>query len=189
MHAYQTLLDKELLDLMKADNEHAFSEIYKRNWKKLYKSALNVLDDHDAALDIVQEVFVWFWNHRADLKIYSIQSYLFVAVKYKVANYIRKEKVRGAFYERIRLADVARTFDDTSLEVKELIEFIKDFTADLPERCREVFELSRHENLNNKEIALKLGISEKTVENHLTVALKKLRKKMNDLNVWSIIFF
>lgn len=188
MQVYSTFSDDKLLDLLKSGDEPAFNEIYHRNWEYLYRSACRVLDDQDAAMDVLQEVFVWFWNHREELSTKSIQGYLYVAVKYKVANYIRNGKVRESFYDRIKSVNINSVFNDTSIEVKELITFINDFTNDLPPRCKKVFQLSRFENLSHKEISVQLGISEKTIENHITVALNKLRKKMDKSSLWLIFF-
>jgi RNA polymerase sigma factor (sigma-70 family) len=73
------------------------------------------------------------------------------------------------------------------LEVKQLIVFIKNCSDTLPVRCREVFQLSRYDQLSNKEIAVKLGVSEKTVENQMTIALKKLKKDL--VNGQFYVFF
>lgn len=187
MGNYSKLSDEELVDFIKTNNETAFVELYKRYWEDLYKFCFQILQDQDTAKDVLQEVFVWFWTHRADLKVYAVRSYLFVAVKHKVANYIRKDHTRNVFYEKIKLENVDEVFVDSSLEVKELIVFIRDFTSDLPDKCRTVFQMSRTEYLSNKEIAIQLNISEKTVETHLTTALNKLRKKMGRSSAW--LFF
>lgn len=187
MGTYTALSDEELVDFMRTGNEAAFAELYKRNWEGLYTYCLHILDDPDVVKDVLQEVFVWFWNHRAELKIYAVRSYLSVAVKHKMANYIRNEKTRDTFYEKVKLENINLAFDDSALEVKELIEFIREFTSDLPDKCRMVFQLSRTEQLSNKEIASRLNISEKTVETHITTALNKLRKKMGRSSAW--LFF
>lgn len=186
MGTYTAFSDEELVDFMKTGNEAAFAELYKRNWEGLYQYCFNILPDEDVVKDVLQEVFVWFWNHRAELKVYAVRSYLSVAVKHKMANYLRNEKTRDNFYEKVKL-DLNPAVDESALEVKELIEFIRDFTTDLPEKCRLVFQLSRTEHLSNKEIASRLNISEKTVETHITTALNKLRKKMGRTSAW--LFF
>ncbi|MBB2144861.1 RNA polymerase sigma-70 factor [Pedobacter sp. LMG 31464] len=188
MQSYNTFSDDKLLDLLKSGDEAAFNEIYKRNWAYLYDSACRVLGDQDAAKDILQEIFVWFWNHREQINTKTIQGYLYVAVKYKVANYIRNGKVKESFYTRVKAANIGAVFNDTSIEVNELIKFINEFTNDLSPRCKEVFQLSRFENLSHKEIAIKLGISEKTIENQITLALNKLRKKLSKASILMIFF-
>ena len=77
---------------------------------------------------------------------------------------------------------------DDSIEVKEMMQIITHFTNQLPERCREVFLLSRRENLNNKEIAERLNISVKTVENQMTIALKRLRSSLARISSFLLLF-
>ncbi|EDM34153.1 putative ECF-type RNA polymerase sigma factor [Pedobacter sp. BAL39] len=184
MTAYGGYSDQDLVILMKKDDA-AFNEIYERYWSILYRSAFNVLKDEDLCLDVLQEVFIWVWEHRADLQVRSLKAYLQVAVKYKVANYIRNGKVRESFYLRIPKIELDTAFPDETLEVKELKEIIDRFVEELPARCREVFQLSRNEHLSNKDIAIRLGISEKTVENQINKGLKKLKL---DLGRFSIFF-
>nr|WP_121272303.1 RNA polymerase sigma-70 factor [Pedobacter schmidteae] len=174
MKLYSALSDAELAALIGTDAA-AYDEIYERYWPVLYRAAFNVLKDEDACLDVIQEVFIWFWEHRTSITVNSVKAYLLVAVKYKVANYIRNGKVRASFYERIPKIEVEDDFPDQALEIKELKAMINNFIYTLPERCQEVFQLSRIDNLSNKEIAMKLGITEKTVENQINKALKKLK--------------
>lgn len=187
MVSYSSLSDDELVVIVPKD-ANAFNEIYERYWSVLYRAAFNVLKDEEACLDVVQDVFIWFWENRSVLKINSVKAYLLVAVKYKVANYIRNGKVRASFYERIPKLALDEEFPDEVLEVKELKEMIARFVISLPERCREVFELSRNEHLSNKEIALRLNITEKTVENQINKALKQLRKQVGRLSAFIFLY-
>ncbi|TDQ06319.1 RNA polymerase sigma-70 factor [Pedobacter metabolipauper] len=187
MISYSDFQEAELLDLLKAGDYAAFNELYARHWSALYGSAYNVLRDRDSCMDIVQEVFVWFWEHRKKWELTSCKGYLLTAVKFKVANYIRNNKAKNSFFEKLATTQIQIT-DELAFEAQELMEFIKKFTNDLPDRCREIFHLSRFEQLSNKEIANKLGISEKTVENQITVALKKLRSRLGT-NMMLIFFF
>jgi len=183
MTNYSRLSDNELAAIM-ADDSAAFTEIYERHWSAMYRSAYNVLRDENACLDIVQEVFVWFWEHRLTLEMSSVKSYLLVAVKYKVANFIRNSKVRSSFFERLPKVELDDDYPDEALEVKELQEMIKKFVLELPDRCQEVFNLSRNEHLSNREIAEKLGITEKTVENQINTALKRIKGNLGRLAVF-----
>ncbi|MEJ2884535.1 RNA polymerase sigma-70 factor [Pedobacter sp. GR22-6] len=177
MAAYSALTDQELIAAMQ-HSDAAFDEIYERYWSVLYRSAFNVLRDKEAAMDVIQEVFIWFWEHKGNVQINSIKAYLLTAVKYKVANYIRNGKVRESFYDRIPKVELDTEFPDEQLELKELKEMINNFVMELPERCQEVFNMSRNEHLSNKEIAERLGISEKTVENQINKALKRIKSSL-----------
>lgn len=184
MNSYAVFTDQELIISMKSGNQMAFEEIYERHWSVLYRSAYNVLREEAGSLDVVQEVFIWFWEHRDQLEVNSIRGYLLTAVKYKVANYLRSGKVRASFYEAIPKVDLDAVFPNEELEVKELREMINRFTEELPDRCKEVFRLSREEYLTNKEIAARLGITEKTVENQINKAIKKLKTNLGKLSVF-----
>lgn len=177
MAAYTALTDQELIAAMQ-HNDAVFDEIYERYWSVLYRSAFNVLREKEASMDVIQEVFIWFWEHRATIQVNSIKAYLLTAVKYKVANYIRNGKVRETFYDRIPKVELDTEFPDEMLELKELKEMISHFVMELPERCQEVFNMSRNEHLSNREIADRLGISEKTVENQINKALKRIRTNL-----------
>ncbi len=187
MTSYNLLSDDELAVLLGKD-DGAYNEIYERYWPVLYRAAFNVLKEEEGCLDVVQEVFIWFWEHRDELKVNSIKAYLLTAVKYKVANYIRNGKVRESFYDRIPKVEIETAFPDQLLEVKELKEMISRFIAELPERCQEVFNLSRNEYLSNKEIAERLGITEKTVENQINKAIKRLKLQVGKTSVLLIFF-
>jgi RNA polymerase sigma-70 factor (family 1) len=187
MIAYSRLSDNELVALL-ADEDAAFNEIYERYWSLLYRAAFNVLKDEDACLDVIQEVFIWFWEHRSNIEVRSVKAYLLVAVKYKVANHIRNGKVRESFYDKIPKVEPGDGFPDEALEVKELKEMIDRFVSELPDRCQEVFLLSRNEHLTNKEIAERLGISEKTVENQINKALKRLKLNLGKFSIFLIFF-
>jgi len=183
-----TLSDQEILSLIGKDDRAAFGELYSRYWRSLYQTAWNVLRDQESCMEVIQEVFVWLWDHRSGLQINSLPSYLKAAVKYKVTDILRNNKVREACFVNLDELDAANLlFDDDPLELKELKAVIAQMSAKLPERARLIFELSRNEQLSNREIADKLGISEKTVENQITISLKKIRIAMKSNSIW--LFF
>ena len=177
MTKLRNLSDDELLELFERDDIAAFEEIYNRYWLKLYAAAYKRLKDGEAAKELVQDFFTGFWVNRAQLKIYSsLQGYLFSSIKYLVLNYKRAENVRMAYSEVLLWANnVAYNSTEEYVTYKELKESVDMGVNQLPPKCRSVFELSRNQYKTNKEIAKLLDISEKTVENHLTKALKYLR--------------
>lgn len=176
--------DDQLLELIKSDKRSAFNELYKRHWSRLYIQAFNICGEEEACKDICQEVFIWFWENRQSINIKSsVQGYLSSAVKYKVLNFIRHGKVRADFFEKLKKAPEDYLMED-SMELKELQLVIKQFSDNLPERCGEIFKLSRNEYYSNREIAVMLNISERTVENQISIALKKLRRSLDKLTCW-----
>lgn len=186
---YDDFQDSELLLKLSHDDKRAFDEIYRRYWNAMFGSAYNVLKEREACLDIVQELFLWLWEHRSGLNVASLKPYLLVAVKFKVANYIKRGKVRMSFFDKLKQIDEPYELVEDSFEVKEMMEIINHFTNQLPEKCREIFLLSRQENLSNKEIAERLNISVKTVENQMTIALKKMRASLARISSFFLLLF
>ncbi|NIG57280.1 RNA polymerase sigma-70 factor [Chitinophaga sp. Cy-1792] len=171
---YTVISDPDLLQLIREGQVHAFNEVYARYFKLLYKYAYNILRNEAECNDAIQEIFVWIWENRETLEVSSLKGYLLAAVRYKLARTIQTSKRRAEILSNTTTHTTFTQLDD-DLAVKELRQVISDFTDSLPPRSREIFRLSRLNHLTNKEIASQLGISEKTVENQLTIALKKLR--------------
>jgi len=178
MAAYTNFTDNELLAMLIEGDVEAFNEIYNRYASVMFGSAYNILRDKHTCMDLVQEVFEWFWAHRDKLVVTNCKAYLITAVKFKTSNYIRNNKVPRKFFDELSDLEITGDNEEALLEVKQLMDFIRNCSETLPSRCREIFQLSRYEQLSHKEIALRLGVSEKTVENQMTIALKKLKKDL-----------
>ncbi|RCH56116.1 RNA polymerase sigma-70 factor [Mucilaginibacter hurinus] len=181
MRNHAEISDIELLELLRGgDDKHAFNEIYARYWEKMYGAAYKRLRSTEVAEEIVQDLFTDIWLRRDSLHITtSLPVYLFSAVRYRVINYIHHELVKNNYQQTILHS--TRDFDNSTEELvllSDLNKRIKTQVNLLPEKCRAIFELSRDEHKSNKEIARSLGISEKTVENHITKALRRLRTSL-----------
>ena len=182
MAALSSLPDDELVLLLKQGSENALSALYLRYWHKLLIVATNRLDDPAEAEECVQDVFFRLWQRREDLQLsHSLATYLAVAVKYRVINAMDKQYRLRTRMER-SYADLVETSvfsaEDYLLE-KELSEQIANAVNQLPEKCRIVFTMSREQGMSHKQIAAELNISEKTVTNHLTKAIKDLKDGLN----------
>lgn len=175
-------MDDELLSLLEIDDKSGLKRIYEQYWEQLYLSAYSILRDSDPCKDIVQDVLLQLWIRRKDVKIDSLKSYLFTAVRYKVLTYIKSANNRKVFIEPGELERLAG-FDlmKDRLDEQDAEKLLEQGIALLPERCQQIFLLSRKEHLSNKEIANKLGISVKTVESQMTIALKRLRVVMGEV--------
>lgn len=128
--------------------------------------------------ELALDIFLNIWANKNMPDIYhSIKAYLFQAARNKCLNELRKKK------QTVSLDELKMEIADTylmTLERDELYNLIQEAVSTLPDRCKEVFQLSRDENLTNKEIANKLDISVKTVEVQITKALRRLRESLGD---------
>lgn len=181
MSIYATYTDAQLLTLLTADDQQAFDEIYSRHWGLTYRLAFGILRKQEVSKDIVQEIFIWLWEHRSSTNIQQLIPYLKSAIKFKAANYIRSGNIREGFFEQLvgNSALVQVLSAEELVEVKELKGIIQQAILDLPDKCQKIFRLSREQHLTNLEIAEQLKISIKTVENQMTIALKKMHHSMD----------
>lgn len=181
MKSYTLYDDGTLVRLLTEGDEAAFTELYDRYWKLLFYVAYKRLKVFAEAEEIVQDVFADIWVRRRALKIQSsFKYYIAAATQYQVMAQLTRRK-RGAYAELTELVDPAsQTRADQHLMMKELEDRLQQLVAALPEKCRLVYELNRREGLNNKQVADKLGISEKTVENQMTKALGRIRGGLGD---------
>jgi RNA polymerase sigma-70 factor (family 1) len=177
MTLYTGHTDEELLGLLRADNEAAFTELYNRYWKFLYALAVSKLKVFSEAEDLVQDIFVDLWKRRMDIHLSSpnLKGYLAVATRYKVIRALANRRRKEAHRQTSPQTTLTDHSTEEFLRAEELKDQLYGLTTTLPEKCRLVFQLSRYAYLNNKEIARELGISEKTVEMHLSKALRALR--------------
>lgn len=177
MRDYEKLSDDDLTGLLRKGDIAAFEEIYNRYWPVLYSAAYKRVRSREVSQEIVQDLFTAFWLGRKEMDIRSsLKGYLFAAVRYKVLNHIEKEMVRRDY--RSRLPEPSLRVDNSTEEailLNDLHHQLDQELDQLPFKCRQVFELSRIAQKSNREIALELKISEKTVENHITKALRILR--------------
>jgi RNA polymerase sigma-70 factor (family 1) len=171
------LSDQELLVSLKQDKLGAFKEIYNRHWGKLFGNAYKRLNSRELAEEVLQEIFTNFWAKRQSLQSnINIAAYLHLAVQNSVIDQYRKKLVKEKYKEAFKIVhSEADNSTEDAILMKELTYTIETEVSHLPDKCRSVYELSRNEHKTNREIAAYLGISEKTVENHLTKALSRLR--------------
>lgn len=185
MTIYSSYTDQQLLLLLNEGDRVAFTEIYNRYWLAAYRSAIQVLNDEDACMDVIQDVFVWLWQNHEQLHIHSLKAYIITAVKFKMLNVIRQGKLKDSVHSKIFIEEYE---PENNIEVKELMKMIEEFANALPPQAKQIFHMSRYEHLSNKEIALKLGITEKTVKNQINISLKKLKSSMGRMSAWFFLW-
>ncbi len=169
--------------------EHQFEIIFKENFAHLSNVAYSLVRDEDDSYDIVQQVFVKFWDKRDSVDLNdNIKSYLNKATINTALNFIDKHK--RELHIDVAQAALKGPFEDKSIDFLsgEVEQAIKKGISELPEKCRAVFLLSRYSDKSNKEIADDLNISIKAVEKHITKALRELRIKLKPYLTLLIIF-
>lgn len=191
MSAYQSYTDAELLLSLSQDSQKAFEMLYHRHWENLYKTAFGLLKESNASKDIVQDIFVWVWQKRNQLEIQSLPAYLKAAVKFKVANFIRSGNIRESFFKDVSKHTIAANAPEAEeiTEIKELKSIIINAVELLPDKCRTIYKLSRNEDLTNKQIAERLGLSVKTVEAQITIALRRIRAALDPYLLTLLLLF
>lgn len=165
-------------------NHELFDELFKQYSKPLFYYAAKFVDD-EAARDIVQDVFVKLWANQSITIKQSLNALLFTMIRNSCLQHLEKQKVRSKYVEsaKLKLQEEELRFymeEKTSLIEQELENKLYDVLGNLPDRCRQIFTMSRFDNKKNKEIAEELDISVKAVEKQITKALATIRAEMKD---------
>jgi RNA polymerase sigma-70 factor (ECF subfamily) len=182
--------DDDLYQQLRAGDERAFGEIYERYADRLYTYVYGRLRSHDVSFEITQELFTSLWMRRHDLIFHtSLSGYLFAATRYQMSRHIRMSKIRAAYFEDFESfrSSLPDNSNEETVYLHELEEAVERSLKTLPSRCEEIFRLSRQHNLTTQEIAQRLNISHKTVENQLTMALKHLRGALREFIVGIVL--
>jgi len=171
-------------------NKTLFEQLFREHFNPMCHFVMTYVSDHDAAQEIVQDVFINLWQKRETItSTLTLKSYLFTSAKNRSLNYIRDQKKFRSYVLDIE-AELEETVVEDIFAEQETADKINAALEKLPAKCRQVFELSRYDELKYKEIADKLGISQKTVEIHISKALKVLREELKDLIkviIWIIL--
>jgi len=145
---------------------------------------LRYIKDTEACEEVIHDLFLNIWRRRNYLTIVNFESYLKAATRYQVYSYLKKHRL-VALELRESISDKDGGYELNSgleeISYKDLENQLNHHLRSLPERCQEIFYLSRKQQLNNSEIAERLGISKRTVENQITYALQCIRFNMKDI--------
>jgi len=182
--------DIELFEQVKGGDIRAYEVLFKKYYQALVNYANTLLRDLEESEEMVQAVMVKIWTKRTELTIHTtVQAYLYRSVNNTCMNRIRHLKVRQQHEAEVMYTET-NAYQHTAEEVisKELTQKIQHSLDKLPERCREVFELSRFEGKTYKEIAESLGVGVKAVEKQMGKALQIMRKELAEYLPLVIIY-
>lgn len=188
-------MKREDLEMVQAINDAdpiAFKKLFDSYWKKVYRTALQKLPREEDASDITQDVFYIIWKNRGYWHVKNnIEAYLLSMLRHKIYDFYARKDRLPVF---IPLNEQEEYWDysfrdgeqDDYAEENQLVK--KEIDA-MPDKMREVFLLSRFENLSAQQIADKLGISVQTVRNQISSALKRLKLRFGDKATWLLFLF
>lgn len=182
MQSPDTHTEKQWLDALMQGDEKAFTSIYKEYWRVLFSVAYAATRSREASQELVQEVFVSLWIHRNTTTIQSsLKSYLCGAIRNKVFDYYDKLKVRERYKNTVAMeTSIVINPTEETIAFDEIRSRVHEEIKSLPETTQRIFILSRLNGFSIPEIASELSLSVKTVEYHLTKALKHLRLHLTE---------
>lgn len=169
-----------------------YETVYKNYFKPLYVYAFTMLKDEIQAEEIVQNLFLKIWERKEKINIEtSLKAYLYKATYFDCLNFIKHQKVKTNYETHAThvMKNIKSELASHKVMYKNLEEKLRIALNELPEQCRTVFQLSRFEELKYREIAERLNISEKTVESHMSKALKQMRIKLAEFVISIFVLF
>ena len=183
--------DKEYVECLKKDDFIAFDALFHKYSANLYAFALSITRDSFAAEEVTQLVFLKVWEKREQIKEHlSFKSFLFSVAYHETISWLRKEKSeKMRIGEFVRMSGFQTSETENTVEFRNIESLANGLIQEMPEKRKEIFRLSREQGFSNKEIAEKLGISMKTVENQMTSALKYLREKLGKHDILGLLFY
>ncbi len=184
-------IETALLKGLKRSDHECFQNLFAKYSQPLYRFSLSYLKSTEAAEDVVQEVFLKIWRKRKEIDTTkSFQSYLFTIA----LNVIRKQFNKLSASNQLKhdllisFADNKETFDEKD-DFSEMVNKLEELIQQMPERRRKIFRMKKLEGKSQKEIAEKFDITPKTVEYHITEAMKFLKNEFDKLRTKGMIFF
>ena len=171
--------DKLLFEKIAQKNRLAFDTLFRKYYTRLCRFALSYLKEKELAEECVQEVFIKIWEQADRFNIEgTVLSYLFAATKNTSLNLIKKINTRQKYEIEYEVQKSDTDSGLTEIENEKFTVVMLEAINQLPEKCRNIFELSKNDGLTYDEIADYLKISKKTVENQMGIAFKKLREML-----------
>lgn len=182
--------EKQLVTALQQGKVHAFDALFHHYNQKLYRFAFSLLKNDEDAKEIVQEVFCRIWQKRKDVdSSKSFKSFLFT-ISYNLTLDMLRLRLKESAYRK----SVEHYFNDNPVRQENKVDYetiekqLEKAVEELPQKRRLIYRLSREEGLSQKEIAAQLCITTKTVENHMTLALRHIRKRLGKEIIQVLLF-
>jgi len=185
----KNLEDKLLLLQLKAGSSDAFDALYEKHWENVYSSAFKRMNNTEQARDVTQDVFLQLWLRRNDVVIDNLSAYLFIAVRNTIYKWMEKEKRYLPITDLLIHLEVSRDSADAQLLYHDFLNTYEALIARLTPSQQEIFRMRYHQDLSTKEIAERLNISRKTVQNQLGTSISQLRGNLTTLCVLYMLLF
>lgn len=171
-----------LLHQLKNGDEDAFVTIYRMYWKTLFNQAYHRLKDEQDVKELMQDLYSELWQNRATLNIHtSLLGYLQSALRFKILNLYKREELKERFVTSVRIKNcVSGDAVDEAVNYAELSRAYDEAVTLLPVQRRKVYDLKFHHGMSYAEIAQSLEISVRTVEKHISMAIKAIRNRLQN---------
>jgi len=182
---------EEIIRRLKNNEKSAVDELFAYYYTRLFLFSKSILKVENGIMDLLQEVFIKIWLNRQKIgNAETFNAYVYTITKNEVLNLIRTNIRDNSFRDEFFSRSVAEEYQtQNTLEFDEVKTAVDKIVAGLPEKRRQVFILSRTEGLSNKEIAIQLNIAEKTVEDHITHAIRHLKSALKEMGMISLLYF
>jgi len=183
--------EETFAERLRMDDRTVIDEIYAVYHAKIFRFSVAYLKNEEDAYDVVQEVFITMWKNRLVLrKKTNFDAYLFTVAKNTVFSLFRKRVTEQKYIDYLAQAATSNTQGtEEQTDYTFLRERYVQLMEQLPTKRREIFRLSREKGLSNKEIAAMRGITEKTVEDHLSKALFFFKQHLGSFGIWTALFY
>lgn len=173
--------EQSLFELLSQGDESAFAKIYNRYWQELYNAAYKRLPEKEKCQDVIQNVFTDLWNRKAELNLVNPAAYLHTAVRFQVLKQLTRGQKNSSFTKKFEEELISPLATDSTVLEKEVKSLIELYIAALPVKRRNIFLMHYYEGLSTVNIAFKLNVSRKTVQNQLTIASHGLRFRLTQM--------
>jgi RNA polymerase sigma-70 factor (ECF subfamily) len=182
--------NEKLINRFIDGDKTAINDLYTEYSPRLYRFAMAYLKSESEVLDIVQEVFVNVWVNRNKLKKDSnLDAYLFTVAKNTIVSVFRKKLSEKDYLEHLKNKTITNSIDtESQFNYNQLSDKLNDLVEQLPPQRKKIYQLSKEQGLANKTIAAELGISIKTVEDHLSKASKFIKKNLTEYGFLALLF-